>query len=151
ADWSPARARSSRSTDDSAAVFGSPGAISCRCERPHHTCVRYLGRHRFRESRATNMKTFRFALALASFLVIATGGIRVAANTFYPATVTFSDRAGDSITSDYLTTGKHTYVNGGTDKLECGFWVLPNNDLVLRAPAGGTSKLPRFLAFSLTP
>jgi len=97
------------------------------------------------------MKTFRFVLALASFLVIATGGIRVAANTFYPATVTFSDRAGDSITSDYLTTGKHTYVNGGTDKLECGFWVLPNNDLVLRAPAGGTSKLPRFLAFSLMP
>jgi hypothetical protein len=97
------------------------------------------------------MKTFRLAMVLGSFLVVVSGGIRVAANTFYPATVEFSDRVGDNITSDYLVTGNHTYVNGGTDKLECGFWVLPNNDLVLRAPAGGTAKLPRFLAFSLTP
>ena len=97
------------------------------------------------------MKTFRTAVVFTSFLLVVAGGARIGANTFYAATVEFSDRAGDNITSDYLTTGKRIYINGGTDKLECGFWVLPNNDFVLRAPAGGTAKLPRYLAFSLTP
>jgi hypothetical protein len=98
-----------------------------------------------------NMKTFRLVMVLASLFLVLAGGTRIAANTFYPATLTFSDRVDDKITSDYLVTGKHTYENGGPDKLECGFWVLPNNDFVLRAPAGGTAKLPRFVAFSLTP
>jgi hypothetical protein len=97
------------------------------------------------------MKKLRIAMVFVSLLIVVTSGVRIGANTFYPATVTFSDRVGDNITSDYLTTGNQTYVDGGADKLECGFWVSPNNDFVLRAPAGGTAKLPRYLAFSLTP
>ena len=36
------------------------------------------------------------------------GGVRLVADTFYAATVTFSDRQDDKITSDYQTTGSHT-------------------------------------------
>ena len=98
------------------------------------------------------MKTCRTVLVFASFLFVVVGGVRIAANTFYPASVTFSDRVGDNITSDYLTTGNHIYVNAASpDKLECGFWVLPNNDFVLRRLNGGAPRNPRFLAFSLTP
>jgi len=93
------------------------------------------------------MKTFRFAMVLASFLVVVNGGIRVAANMFYPATVTFSDRVGDNITSDAATTGTHSYTNGGSAKLECGFYEV-SSDLVLKQLAG---PLPRYLAFSMTP
>lgn len=94
------------------------------------------------------MKTFRTAVVFASLLLVVAGGARIGANTFYPATVTFSDRAGDNITSDYLSTGNHTFVNGGTDKLESGFWVVPNNDFVLRARTGPS---PRYLVFAFTP
>ncbi len=93
------------------------------------------------------MKTFRIVLVLASSLVVVSGGIRVAANTHYSATVTFSDRAGDNITSDYLTSGSHSYVDGGSAKIESGFWQL-SGDFVLRQLTG---PLPRYLSFSLTP
>jgi hypothetical protein len=68
-------------------------------------------------------------------------------DTLYPATVTFSDRGGDMITSDYLTTGKHSYVNGGSDKLETGFHTV-TGDLVMRARTGPSA---RYLSFSLSP
>ena len=77
------------------------------------------------------------SILLGITLFVWADGVRIAANTFYAATVEFSDRAGDNITSDYPTTGERIYVNGGTDKLECGFWVLPTNDFVLRAPRRG--------------
>ena len=93
------------------------------------------------------MKTFRIVVVLASFLVAVSGGIRVAANTHYSATVTFSDRAGDNIRSDYLTSGSHSYVDGGSAKIESGFWQL-SGDFVLRQLTG---PLPRYLSFSLTP
>jgi len=93
------------------------------------------------------MKTFRTMLVFASFLLVVAGGVRVGANTFYPATVTFSDRLGDKITSDYLTTGNHSYTNGGSAKLEVGFYEV-SADLVLKQLVGN---LPRFLAISFAP
>ena len=50
------------------------------------------------------------AVAVVVGLLITSGGGLIA-DTLYPATVTFTDRAGDNITSDYLTTGSQTYTN----------------------------------------
>lgn len=79
--------------------------------------------------------------------LLVTGGRGLIADTLYPVTVTFTDRTGDNITSDYLTSGSHTYTNGGSDKLETGFHTV-TNDLVMRARTGPSR---RFLAFSFQP
>jgi len=88
----------------------------------------------------------------AAVLMAGTAGIRLTArpggnDTLYPATVTFSDRLDDKITSDYLATGNHSYIDGGAGKLECGFHTV-TNDLVMRARTGPS---PRYLAFAFTP
>lgn len=85
-------------------------------------------------------------VALVAGLLI-TGARGLIADTLYPATVTFTDRDGDHITSDYLTTGSHTYTNGGPDKLETGFHTV-TNDLVMRARTGPSR---RYLSFALSP
>ena len=90
------------------------------------------------------------SIVLGIVLLSWAGGVRLVANTFYAATVTFSDRVDDKITSDYQSTGNHAYVNGGTAKLECGFWQQ-SGDFVLRRVNGPAPKNPRYLAFSLTP
>lgn len=79
--------------------------------------------------------------------LLAASGPQLLADTFYAATVTFSDRLGDNVTSDSVTSGKHAYVNGGPDKLESGFHTV-TNDFVLRATKGARS---RYLAFSFAP
>jgi hypothetical protein len=86
-------------------------------------------------------------IVLSVPLLVGAGTTRLFANTFYEATVTFGDRLDDNITSDFGTSGSHTYVNGGADKLETGFW-LQSRDLVMRARTGPSR---RYLAFSLTP
>ena len=89
------------------------------------------------------------SIVLAIVFLLWAGG-RLVANMFYAATVTFSDRMDDKITSEYPSTGNHTYVDGGTDKLECAFWQQ-SGDFVLRRVNGPAPKIPRHLAFSLTP
>jgi hypothetical protein len=86
-------------------------------------------------------------IAGAAALLLSMNDVRVLADTLYPATVTFSDRGDDKITSDYSTTGNHSYVNGGADKLECGFHTV-TNDLVMRARTGPS---PRYLTFIFSP
>src|SRR5262245_33050709 len=91
--------------------------------------------------------SWSIALTLSLALLVVARTERLTALQFFPATVTFSDRQGDNITSDYLTMGSHAYTNGGSAKLECGFYT-GTNDLVLKQLSG---PLPRYLAFSLIP
>src|SRR5687768_11301378 len=74
----------------------------------------------------------------ASTSALAQKGKPAPTDVFYPATLTFSDRAGDAITGD----GGGAYVNGG--QIELGFHSV-TNDLVMRGNSGS-----RFVTFDST-
>lgn len=90
------------------------------------------------------MSTRYFALAAlvlsigASTSALAQKGKPAPTDVFYPATLTFSDRAGDAITGD----GAGAYVNGG--QTELGFHSV-TSDLVMRGNSGS-----RFVTFDST-
>jgi len=90
------------------------------------------------------MSTRYFAIAAlvlgigASTSALAQKGKPAPTDVFYPATLTFSDRAGDAITGD----GAGAYVNGG--QTELGFHSV-TNDLVMRGDSG-----TRFVTFDST-
>ena len=94
-------------------------------------------------TRQKDMFKSPISIVLAVALLVP-AGVRLVANTFYAATVSFSDRVDDKISSDHQSTGKHSYVNGGTDKLECGFWQQ-SGDFVLRRMNGSA---PRYRGIS---
>lgn len=93
------------------------------------------------------MNTRHFAIAAlvligASASTLAQKGKPAPTDVFYPATLTFSDRAGDAITDAITSDGAGAYVNGG--QTELGFHSV-TNDLVMRGDSGS-----RFVTFDST-
>jgi len=95
------------------------------------------------------MTTRIWLAGLGLSLLLAGGAVGAgpSTDTLYPATVTFSDRFGDAITSDYANSGNHSYTNTPAKRFEVGFHTV-TNDLVMRTLS---NSIGRYLAFSFAP